>query len=73
MKNCVPSLVDVVLTNQRRLCFNALSFGCGINDWYNMFGVAIRGAAVRVETQSAKYISYKNFEGGGWSGELVQW
>ena len=27
MKNCVPSLVDVVLTNQPRLCFNALNFG----------------------------------------------
>ena len=42
MKNCVPSLVDVILTNQPRLCFNALNFGCCISDWHNMIGVAIR-------------------------------
>ena len=54
MKNCVPSLVDVVITNQPRLCFNALNFGCGISDWQNMIGVTIRGAAARVDTQNTK-------------------
>ena len=62
MKNCVPSLVDVVITNQPRLCFNALNFGCGISDWHNMIGVAIRGAAARVDTQNTKYRSYKGFD-----------
>ena len=62
MKNSVPSLVDVILTNQPRLCFNALNFGCGISDWHNMIGVAIRGTATRVETQSTKNRSYENFD-----------
>ena len=70
IKNCVPSLVDVVLTNQPRLCFNALNFGCGISDWYNMIGVAIRGAAARVETQSTKYRSYKNFDQGAFNDDV---
>ena len=51
MKNCQPSLVDVILTNQSRLCFGALNFGCGISDWHNMIGVAVRGAAVREQKQ----------------------
>ena len=61
MKNCVPSLVDVILTNQPRLCFNSLNFGCGISDWHNVVGVAIRGAAARVEEQRTKYRSFKKF------------
>ena len=62
MKNCVPSLVDVILTNQPRLCFNSLNFGCGIIDWHNMVGAAIRGAAARVEEQRTKYRSFVNFD-----------
>ena len=62
MKNCQPSLVDVILTNQSRLCFGALNFGCGISDWHNMIGVAVRGAAVREQKQKTKYRSFKNFD-----------
>ena len=70
MKNCVPSLVDVILTNQPRLCFNALNFGCGISDWHNMIGVANRGAAAKVETQSTQYRSYKNFDQGAFNDDV---
>ena len=62
MKNCQPSLVDVILTNQPRLCFGALNFGCGISDWHNMIGVAVRGTAVRDQKQKTKYRSFKNFD-----------
>ena len=62
MKNCQPSLVDVILTNQSRLCFGALNFGCGISDWHNMIGVAVRGAAGREQKQKTKYRSFKNFD-----------
>ena len=70
MKNCVPSLVDVVITNQPRLCFNALNFGCGISDWHNMIGVSIRGAAARVDTQNTKYRSYKGFDQGAFNNDI---
>ena len=60
MKNGQPSLVDDILTNQPRLCFGALNFGCGISDWHNMIGVAVRGAAVRDQKQKTKYRSFKD-------------
>ena len=59
MKNCQPSLVDVILTN---LCFGALNFGCGISDWHKMIGVAVRGAEVREQKQKTKYRSFKNYD-----------
>ena len=43
MKNCNPSLVDVILTNKPRFCFNAVNFGCGISDWHNLIGVVVKG------------------------------
>ena len=52
----------LILTNQSRLCFGALNFGCGISDWHNMIGVAVRGAAVREQKQKTKYRSFKNFD-----------
>ena len=70
MKNCVPPLVDAIITNQPCLCFKALNFGCGISDWHNMIGVAIRGAAARVDTQSTKYRSYKNFDQGAFNNDI---
>ena len=62
MKNCSPSLVDVVLTNKSQFCFNPINFGCGISDWHNMIGVLVKGAAPKVEKQKIKYRSYKNFD-----------
>ena len=70
MKNCVPSLVDVILTNQPRPCFNSLNFGCGISFWHNMVGVAIRGAAARMEEQRTKYRSFKNFDQNVFNGDV---
>ena len=49
MKNSTPSLVDVLLTNKPRYCCNAINFGCGVSDWYNLIGVMIKGTAARVE------------------------
>ena len=54
--------MDVILTNQTLLCFGALNFGCGISDWHNMIGVAVRGATVRDQKQKTKYRSFKNFD-----------
>ena len=62
MKNCNPSLVDVILTNKPRFCFNAVNFGCGISDWHNLIGVVVKGATARVEKWRINYRSYKQFE-----------
>ena len=37
-----------------------------------MIGVAIRGAAARVETQSTKYRSYKKFDQGAFNDDVGQ-
>lgn len=62
MKHCTPSLVDVILTNKPRYCFNVLNFGCGISDWHNLVGVVVKGATARVEKRRIKYRSFKNFD-----------
>ena len=62
MKNCSPSLVDVILTNKPRFCFNAVNFGCGISDWHNLISVVVKGATARVEKRRINYRSYKKFE-----------
>ena len=62
MKNCNLSLVDIILTNKPRFCFNAVNFGCGISDWHNLIGVVVKGATARVEKRCIKYRSYKRFE-----------
>ena len=43
MKNCIPSLVDVVLTNQKNKCFNIQNFPTGISDCHNIISVTIKG------------------------------
>ena len=62
IKNCIPSLVDVILTNKHRFCFNAISFGCGISDWHKLIGMVVKGATARVEKWRIKYRSYKTFD-----------
>jgi hypothetical protein len=34
MKNCKNSLLDVILTNSKSLCFKTLNFTTGISDQY---------------------------------------
>jgi hypothetical protein len=39
MKNCIPSLVDVVLTNQKNQYFNIQNVPTGISDCHNIISV----------------------------------
>jgi hypothetical protein len=43
MKNCIPSLVDVALANQKNKCFNIQNFLTGISDCHNIISVTIKG------------------------------
>jgi hypothetical protein len=42
-KDCVPSLVDVVLTNKKSSCFNTLNLPTGVNDCHNLISTTIKG------------------------------
>lgn len=35
-KDCVPSLVDVLLTNKKSSCFNTLNLATGVSDCHNL-------------------------------------
>ena len=70
MKNCIPSLVDVILTNQPQYCFNAINFGCGISDWHNMIGIVVKGATARNEKLKMKYRSFKHFDAAQFSTDV---
>ena len=59
MKNCIPSLVDVILTNQPQYCFNVINFACGISDWQDMIIIVVKGATARNEKLKSKYRSFK--------------
>ena len=72
MKNCVPSLVDVILTNQPRFCFNAVNFSCGVSDWHNMIGVAVRDTAAKSEKRRTKYRGFKNFDQQAFNADVSQ-
>ena len=62
IKHCTPSLMDVFLTNKPNFCFNVQNCGCGVSDWHNLIGVAVKGATARAEKRCIKYRSYKNFD-----------
>jgi hypothetical protein len=40
--DCVPSLVDVVLTNKKSSCFNTLNLPTGVSDCHNLISTILR-------------------------------
>ena len=44
MKNCQPSILDVILTNARTSCIKVLNFHSGISDCHNMISTVINNA-----------------------------
>ena len=62
MKNCIPSLVDVVLTNQKNKCFNIQNFPTSISDCHNIISVTIKGDVPVQKRKIITYRSYKNFD-----------
>ena len=57
-KGCTPSLVDVILTNQKNMCFNIQNIPTGISDCHNLISVTMQG---KVQTQQQKNISYRSY------------
>ena len=51
MKSFIPSLVDVILTNQPQFYFNAFNFRCDVSDCHNFIEVGVKGSAPKTEKQ----------------------
>ena len=62
MKNCKPSLVDVVLTNNSSLCFNTHNIPTGISDCHNLISTTIKGNLPGEQRKPVSYRSYRNFD-----------
>ena len=45
MKDVLPSMLDVILTNRSCFLCNVTNFKCGISDWHNIISCVIKGAA----------------------------
>ncbi len=58
MKNCSPSLIDIILTNNRKLCIRTLNFSTGISDCHNMISTVINNSIPVQEKQKIKYRSF---------------
>ena len=62
MKNCQPSLLDVILTNANRSCIKVLNFPTGVSDCHNMISTVINNATPKNEKVKFKYRSFKNLD-----------
>jgi hypothetical protein len=64
-KDCVPSLVDVVLTNKKSSCFNTLNLPTawtGVSDCHNLISTTIKGHLPAQQRSKIIYRSYRTFE-----------
>lgn len=59
MKNCTPSLVDVMLTNNSKLCIGTFNFPTGISDCHNLIGTVINNSTPTYEKSKYKYRSFR--------------
>ena len=62
MRNCKESLLDVILTNNKKLCMKTLNFTTGISDCHNMISTISNNITPRNEKQKIKYRSFKNLD-----------
>ena len=62
MKDCKESLLDVIITNNKKLCMKTLNFATGISDCHNMISTIINNTTPRNEKEKIKYRSFKNLD-----------
>ena len=62
MKGCTPSLVDLMLTNKKQLCFNIQNLPKGISDCHNLISVTIKGKVNIQKCQTITFRSYRKFD-----------
>ena len=64
MKNCIEPLLDVILTNNKKVCMKTLNFATGVSDCHNMikFSTIINYITPRNEKQKIKYRSFTNLD-----------
>lgn len=61
-KGCNPSLVDVIMTNKKSVCFKSQNFPTGGSDCHNIISTVIKGEVLQEPKQLRYYRSYKTFD-----------
>ena len=62
MKDCTPSLVDVILTGSKNLCFKPLNIPTGISDCHNFISICVKSNAPSDKKTKCSYRSFRNFD-----------
>ena len=62
MKNCTPSLLDVILTNSKSLCMKTMNFATGISDCHNMICTVINNTIPNHQKIKINYRSFKTLD-----------
>jgi hypothetical protein len=57
-KRAPPSLIDVILTNKPRLCYNMCNFNCGVSDVHNIISTQFK---CHVDPAKNKTLPYRSF------------
>ena len=61
-KGCIPSLVDVIMTNKKSLCFKSQNVPTGVSDCHNIISTVIKGEVLHEPKKLRYYRSYKTFD-----------
>ena len=61
-KGCIPSLVDVTMTNKKSLCFKSQNVPTGVSDCHNITSTVIKGEVLHEPKKLRYYRSYKTFD-----------
>ena len=71
MKDCKPSLLDVILTNSKSLCIKTLNFGTGISDKHYMISTVINNQIPKNEKYKIQYRSFRSVDIDALNTEMV--
>ncbi|CAG2212867.1 unnamed protein product [Mytilus edulis] len=61
-KGCNPSLVDVIITNKKNLCFKTINSPNGVSDCHNIISTVVKGNLPAQKRRDVTYRSYKTFD-----------
>ena len=61
-KGCNPSLVDVIMTKKKSLCFESQNVPTGVSDCHNIISTVIKGEVLHESRKLGYYRSYKTFD-----------
>ena len=61
-KVCNPSLVDVIITNKKNMCFQTTNSPTGVSDCHNIISTVVKGNLPAQKRREVTYRSYKTFD-----------